>query len=132
MVDAKDEVIKILGEAIPELQNTMASVSQGCGGGHGGVPPLNWQGRQQPGNSAVKILGDARTALATAQTSDAAAIQQIKQQIISGLSQWDTLINSLHDSCEEGSHGQDPVNYGNYLRFRDVFEERLKTALRFL
>ena len=69
-VEAKDEIIKILGEAIPQLQNTMASMSQGCSGGPNGVPPLNWSGRQAPGNEAVKTLGDARTALAAAQTLD--------------------------------------------------------------
>lgn len=84
-VEAKDEVIKILGEAIPQLQNTMASISQGCSGGGSGVPPLNWQGRQAPGNSAVSTLSDARLALKTAQTSDAGAMEKIKQQINSGV-----------------------------------------------
>lgn len=128
-VEAKDEVIKILGEAIPQLQNTMASMSQGCPGGGSGIPPLNWQARQAPGNSAVKTFGDARTALAAAKTSD---LENIKQQINSGLSQWDTLINSLARSCEGGSGGLDPVNYGNYLRFRDKLTTELQTAMRFL
>src|ERR1700682_2794148 len=75
--ETEDVVLQILGEAIPQLLNTMASISQGCSGLPGGEPPLNWQGRQTPGNSAVKTLGDARTALAAAQTSDAGAMQQI-------------------------------------------------------
>ena len=59
-------------------------------------------------------------------------MERIKQQIGSGLRDWDTLINSLNDSCSGGPHGEDPVNYGNYLRFRDILKERLKTTLRFL
>jgi hypothetical protein len=130
--DAKDVVLQILGEAIPQLQNTMASMSQGCSGGSGGVPPLNWQSRQSPGNSAVNTLGNARVALAAAQTSDTGAMQQVKQQITSGLSQWDTLINSLDRSCSGGSGGENPVNYGSYVQFRDQLKAQLQTAMRFL
>jgi hypothetical protein len=131
-VDPKTEILKILGEAIPQLQNTMASISQGCSGGSGGVPPLNWQGRQQPGNSAVRELGDARTVLAGAQTTDAGAIQQVKQLINAGLTDWDALINSLAASCSGGSHGEDPVNYGNYVQFRNDLKTQLVTTMRFL
>ena len=126
LADAKDVVKQILDEAIPQLQNTMASMSQGCSGGSGGVPPLNWQERQKPGNSAVQALSAGRAALGEGRIPDA------KQQINSGISQWDTLINSLSMSCSGGPHGQDPVNYGNYVRFRDVMKERLQTAMRFL
>jgi hypothetical protein len=130
--EAKDVVLQILGEAIPQLQNTMASMSQGCSGGSGGVPPLNWQSRQAPGNSAVNTLGNARVALAAAQTSDAGAMQQVKQQINSGLSQWDTLISSLERSCSGGSGGENPVNYGSYVQFRNQLKAELQTAMRFL
>jgi hypothetical protein len=110
----------------------MASMSQGCSGGRSGEPPLNWAARQAPGNSAVNTLSNARTALATAQTSDAIAMQQIKQQINSGVSQWDTLINSLARSCSGGSSGVNPVRYGDYVRFRDLLKKELETATRFL
>jgi hypothetical protein len=130
-VDAKEETIKILGEAIPQLLNTMSSISQGCGGGPNGVPPLNWQGRQAPGNSAVKTLGDARVALAAAQASDANAIQQVKQQINAGLGQWDALINSLASSCSGGSGGENPTNYGNYVQFRNDLKMQLQTSMRY-
>jgi hypothetical protein len=119
-VDAKDEIIKILDETIPQLQSTMASLSVGCSGGSSGVPPLNWSSRQAPGNAAVKTLVDARTALAAAQTLDDAAKQRIKQQINSALSQWDTLINGLAGSCSGGGSGQNPVSYGNYVNFRNI------------
>jgi hypothetical protein len=59
-------------------------------------------------------------------------MQQIKQQINSGLSEWDTLINSLSRSCPGGCCGVDPVNYGDYLRFRDQLKAELQTAMRFL
>jgi hypothetical protein len=124
--DAKDVIKQILDEAIPQLQNTMASISQGCSGGSGGVPPLNWQARQESGNLAVQALSAGRAALGEGRTTDA------RQQINSGLSQWDTLINSLAASCSGGPSGENPVNYGNYVRFRDVMKERLQTALRFL
>jgi hypothetical protein len=129
---AKDVVLQILGEAIPQLQNQMASMSQGCSGGPSGVPPLNWSSRQAPGNSAVNTLSNARTALAAAQASDAGAMQPIKQQINSGLSQWDTLISSLDRSCSGGSGGENPVGYGSYLQFRDRLKTELQTAMRFL
>ena len=131
-VNPKDEVNAILGEAIPQLMNTMASMAQGCSGGPNGVPPLNWGGRQQPGNAAVQTLGDARVALQAADPSDANKMEQIKTQINSGLNQWDTLIASLNDSCSGGPHGEDPVNYGNYILFADRLKERLRTAMRFL
>lgn len=39
-VEAKVVLDQILGEAIPQLQNVMASVSQGCSGGSSGLPQL--------------------------------------------------------------------------------------------
>jgi hypothetical protein len=126
LADAKGVVAEILDEALPQLQNTMASVSQGCSGGSNGVPPLGWQDRQKPGNAAVLSLSGARVAISENRIDDA------KSKIITGLGQWDTLINSLSLSCSGGAHGEDPVNYGNYLRFRDVLKERLLTAIRFL
>ncbi|MET4257377.1 hypothetical protein ABIC09_002313 [Bradyrhizobium sp. S3.12.5] len=109
--DAKDIIKQILDEATPQLQSTMASMSQGCHNGQG-VPPLNWAGRQQPGNAAVKALSDARVALAECRIADG------KQQIDYGLGQWDNLIASLHQSCSGGGGGDDPTYYGNYVQFR--------------
>jgi hypothetical protein len=60
------------------------------------------------------------------------AKQRIKQQINSGLSQWDTLINSLAGSCSGAPSGVNPVSYGNYANFRNILKERLETAMRFL
>jgi hypothetical protein len=100
--DAADVIKGILDEAIPQLQNTMASISQGCSGGPSGEPPLNWQDRQKPGNSAVQAFSAARAALATGQTSVAV------QLINSGLSRWDTLINSLAKSCSGARTGRIP------------------------
>jgi hypothetical protein len=125
--DAKDEILKVLGEAIPRLTNTMASISTGCSGGAGGVPPTNWAGRQQSGNAAIVALSNARVALATSQPLEA-----VKQQINTGLSHWDKQINDLSKSCSGGSGGQDPVNYGNYARFRDQLKTELETTMRFL
>ncbi|MCC8977575.1 hypothetical protein [Bradyrhizobium acaciae] len=125
-MSAVDVVKEILDQAIPELQKQMASMSQGCSGGDHGVPPENWQARQAPGNSAIQAFSAARAALGEGRIPDT------KQQIISALTQWDTLINSLALSCSGGEHGRDPDNYGNYLRFRDLLKERLLTALRFL
>jgi hypothetical protein len=127
MADEPRTVIKqILDEAIPELSRQIESMSQGCGGGRSGVPPLNWGGRQAPGHSAIQALGAARAALGEGRIDDT------KQQILSGLSDWNTLVSSLHMSCEEGPHGEDPVNYGNYVRYRDQLAERLRITLRFL
>jgi hypothetical protein len=123
--DAKDIIKQILDQATPQLQNTMASMSQGCHNGQG-VPPLNWTARQQPGNAAVKALSDARVALAECRIADA------KQQIDYGLGQWDNLIASLHQSCSGGEHGDDPTYYGTYVQFRDKLKERLQTAEQFL
>jgi len=124
--------LKILGEALPQLQSTMASMSQGCSGGSNGVPPLNWSGRQAPGNQAVITLSNARVLLATSQPSDAAAMEKVKQEINTGLSQWDTLISSLSLSCSGGEHGENPVYYGRYVAFRDILKTQLQTAMRFL
>jgi hypothetical protein len=124
--DAKDVIKEILDEAIPQLQNTMASISQGCPGGPHGVPPLNWGGRQAPGNSAVQAFSAARAALGEGRITDT------RQQIETGLSQWDALIASLSRSCSGGSGGVHPTNYGNYVRFKDSLNERLQTAMRFL
>lgn len=125
-MSAETVIKEILDEAFSQLQETMASVSQGCSGGAHGRPPLNWQDRQKPGNSAVEAIGAARAAMGEGRIEDA------KKLINSALNQWDTLINNLNDSCEGGPHGEDPVNYGNYLRFRDLLKERLRVALRFL
>jgi hypothetical protein len=125
-VEAKVILDQILGEAIPQLQNVMASMGQGCSGGSNGVPPVGWGEKQKSGNLAVNAFSAARTALATGQTSDAV------QQINTGVSQLDALINGLHNSCSGGASGVDPVSYSNYVRFRDVLKERLETAKRFL
>jgi hypothetical protein len=124
--DAKAVASQILNEAIPEFQSTMSSMSQGCGGGASGEPPLNWQGRQQPGNEAVKSLSDARVALSQNKIDDA------KKYIEAGLSQWDALINSLAHSCSGGSSGLDPTYYGRYVGYKNQVRERMLTVLRFL
>jgi hypothetical protein len=104
--DPKTVVDGILGEAIPAIQNQMVSMSGGCSGGASGVPPVNWGALQVHGNTAVNAFSGARTALATGQTQ--AAVQQIN----SGVSSYDALINGLHENCSGGARGQDPVNYG--------------------
>ena len=124
--DPKAVVDMLLADGIPALQNTMASMSQGCSGGAHGVPPLNWGTLQGHGNNAVNALSAARTALATGQTSVAV------QQINSGLSELDALINGLHMNCSGGPAGVDPVYYGRYVAFRDNLKTELQTALRFL
>ena len=124
--DPKAIVDMLLADGIPALQNTMASMSQGCSGGANGVPPFNWGTLQGHGNNAVNALSAARTALATGQTS--AAVQQIN----SGLSELDALINGLHMNCAGGRAGEDPVYYGRYVAFRDNLKAELQTALRFL
>jgi hypothetical protein len=124
--DPKAVVDAILGDAIPRIQNTMVSMSQGCSGGSSGVPPTNWGPLQVHGNAAVNAFSAARTALATDQTP--AATQQIK----SGLSELDALINGLNMSCSGGPHGENPVSYGSYVAFRDNLKAELLTALRFL
>jgi hypothetical protein len=126
MADAKEVIKGILDQAIPQLQTTMASISQGCSGGSSGVPPENWAARQVPGNAAVEEFSRARAALGEDRITDT------RQHINSALTQWDTLINSLSLSCSGGEHGEHPVNYGNYVMFRNELRERLKTALLFL
>jgi hypothetical protein len=125
-MSAEDVVKQILDEALPQLHDTLASMAMGCGGGAHGRPPEDWPTRQKPGSSAVEALAAARAALGEGRIDDT------KKGISSGLVQWDTFINSLSLCCSGGAHGEDPPNYGNYLRFRDVFKERLSTALRFL
>jgi hypothetical protein len=120
------ETDTLLSATIPELQNTMVSVSAGCsGGGPHGLPPPNWGALQVHGNTAANAFSAARTALATGQTSVAV------QLINSGLSELDALVNGLHQSCSGGAHGVDPVYYGRYVAFRDNLKTELQTPLRF-
>ena len=116
---------QILNEAIPEFQSTMASMSQGCPNGQG-KPPLNWSGRQDPGNKAVKSLGDARVALSENK------IEEAKTHIEAGMSQWGELIASLSRSCPGGRGGLDPTYYGRYVGYWNQVRERMTTVLRFL
>jgi hypothetical protein len=124
--DPKTVVDKILGEAIPAIQSQMGSMSEGCSGGGHGIPPENWGALQVHGHTAVNSFSGARTALATGQTQ--AAVQQVN----SGLSEYDALINGLHENCSGGPHGEDPVSYGAYVAFRNNLKTELQTALRFL
>lgn len=124
--DPKAVLDTILGTAIPVLQDTMASISQGCSGGAHGVPPVPWNRLRPHGDSAVNAFSAARTALATSQ------IPVAVQQINSGLSELDQLIDGLHDNCSGGAHGVDPVYYGRYVGFRNDLKTQLQTALRFL
>jgi len=126
--DPKVVVGMILRDAIPGLQNTIVSMSQGCSGGPSGVPPVNWGALQVHGNTALTAFSDARTALATDQTPVAVAVQQIN----SGLNELDLLVNGLHMNCSGGAHGEDPVYYGRYVAFRDKLKTELQTGLRFL
>lgn len=123
---ANDEIKIILAEAVPEIQKTMSSISQGCKGGPSGQPPQNWQGRQVPGNKAVELLASARTEIAESKNKTA------REHINAGLAEWDKLIDSLHQSCPGGPHGFDPVNYGLYVAYRNYLKTQLQTALRFL
>jgi hypothetical protein len=91
----------LLRDAIPAVQDTMASMSQGCHNGHG-VPPLNWGTLQIHGDTAVNAFSAARTALATKQTPVAV------QQINSGLSELDILVNGLHMNCSGAGTGMIP------------------------
>jgi hypothetical protein len=117
---------QILSQSIPQLQDIVVSMSQGCSGGANGVPPVSWGALQPHGNAAVNAFSAARISLATKKNSDAV------QQINSGMSELDTLVNGLHDSCSGGAHGVDPVYYGRYVSFRDRLKERLDTVIQFL
>lgn len=124
--DPKTVADGILGEAIPAIQSQMVSMSGGCSGGRSGVPPLNWGSLQVHGNAAVNAFSGARTALATGQTQTAV------QQINSGVSDYDKLINGLHENCSGGAHGENPVSYDRYVAFRNNLKTQLETVLRFL
>jgi hypothetical protein len=124
--EAKVVMEQILGEAIPYIQNMMVSVSQGCSGGPNGRPPEGWPARQAHGNAAVVAFSDARAALLKDQ------IPIVLQKVNSGLSEFDTLVSSLHENCSGGPHGEDPVNYGAYVGYRNSLRDRLETAKRFL
>jgi hypothetical protein len=116
----------ILGEAIPAIQSQMVSMSQGCSGGSNGVPPHSWGSLQIHGNTAVNALSGARTALATGQKQTAI------QRINIGVSEYDALIDGLHENCSGGAHGVDPISCGAYAAFRNNLKTQLETALRFL
>jgi hypothetical protein len=124
--DPKAIADQILSDAIPALQNQMASMSQGCSGGSNGLPPLNWGSLQVHGDTAVNAFSAARTALATGQTPVAV------RQINSGLGELDAMIDGLHQNCSGGAHGVDPVYYGRYVVFRNDLKTQLQTVLRFL
>ncbi|MGY3485419.1 hypothetical protein ACVW1C_003302 [Bradyrhizobium sp. USDA 4011] len=124
--DPKGVVDQILGEAIPQLQDMMASMSLGCSGGNHGRPPENWGALQVHGHSAVNDFSDARTSLARDQTQNAV------QQVNAGLGELDILVNGLHLNCSGGEHGEDPVSYGSYVAKRNSLKDRLTTAMRFL
>ncbi|MGL3104698.1 hypothetical protein [Bradyrhizobium sp. BR 1432] len=124
--DPKAVVDKILGEAIPAIQGQMGSMSEGCSGGSHGRPPENWGALQVHGHTAVNAFSQARTSLAIGKTETAI------QQVNSGLGQYDSLINGLHENCSGGAHGEDPVNYGGYVAFRNNLKTQLETAIRFL
>ena len=126
MTDPKTVVDGLLAGAIPWLQQNMASMSQGCSGEAHGKPPLNWGALQVHGYAATNQFSAARTSLATNQTQTAV------QQITSGLTEMDSLINGLAGNCEGGPHGEDPVSYGNYVAFRNSLKTQLQTAIMFL
>ena len=116
----------VLSEAISRTQNLMVSMSAGCSGGRSGVPPANWGGLQASGNSAVNAFNAAKFALAKGETS--AAVQQIG----SGVSALDGLVNGAHNNCSGGASGVDPVSYGSYLAVRDTIKAKLEVARELL
>jgi predicted acylesterase/phospholipase RssA len=128
--DAKRAVVarqQVLTSAILQTQAIMASASNGCSGGPHGVPPEpGWPGLQSHGNSAVNALNDAKLLLAKDQISDAV------QQINSAQGELDALVNSLHQSCSGGAHGEDPTGYINYLNTRAAVKESLDGLKRSL
>jgi hypothetical protein len=116
----------VLSEAISRTQNLMVSMSAGCSGGRSGVPPVNWGGLQASGNSAVNAFNAAKLALAKGETSNAL------QQISSGVSALDGLVNGAHNNCSGGASGVDPVSYGNYLALRDTIKAKLEVLRELL
>lgn len=116
----------VLTDAISRTQNLMSSISAGCSGGRSGVPPLNWGGLQASGYSAVNAFNAARLALAKGETSGAL------QQIGSGVSALDGLVNGAHNNCSGGASGVDPVSYGSYLALRDTIKAKLEVVRELL
>jgi len=115
----EDSSDTVLSDAISQTQNMIVAVSHGCSGGPNGVPPVNWGALQVHGNTAVNAFSAARTALATGQTPVAV------QQINSGLSELDALVNGLHMTCSGGAHGEDPVNYGGLKEIKATVKAKL-------
>jgi predicted acylesterase/phospholipase RssA len=117
---------QVLSGIIYQIQNLMVSMSQGCSGGASGVPPLNWQARQQPGNAAVNALNEAKLALARGQTSD------VVRQINSAKDALDALVNGLQRSCSGGASGENPVSYNAYSSVRNTLKGNLDELMRSL
>jgi hypothetical protein len=53
--DPKVVVDEILGEAIPQLQDLLVSMSEGCSSGGHGVPPVNWGALQPHANDSEAV-----------------------------------------------------------------------------
>jgi uncharacterized protein YukE len=117
---------QVLSVIISQIQNLMVSMSQGCSGGASGVPPVNWQAKQQPGNAAVNALNEAKLALARGQTSD------VVRQINSAKDALDALVNGLQRSCSGGASGENPVSYNAYLSVRNTLKGNLDELMRSL
>ncbi len=117
---------QVLSSIISQIQALMVSISQGCPGGPNGVPPYNWQARQQSGHAAVNALNEAKLALATGQTSD------VVRQINSSKDALDTLVNSLQGNCSGGASGINPPALGAYSSVRNRVKESLNELMRSL
>jgi hypothetical protein len=129
--DAKVTANQILEKAIPTIHQQMTSMSQGCSGGSNGVPPVSWGALQGHGNTAIDAFSNARIELTKEIASGSDQTDPAKQQINSGLGEYDAMINGLHNSCSGGCCGTDPVSYGAYVQFRNDLKTRLQTAMEF-
>jgi hypothetical protein len=123
MPDTKTVIDTLLSKVTTQTQDMMRSMSLGCSGGSGGVPPVNWDELANYGNSAVKTLGDLRVALAAdPQTPNAV------QQINTVEAQLGTIINRVHDNCSGDAHGRDPVYFSSYQQTVAVATSELETV----
>jgi len=124
--DANSAAQTVVSEARSQIQNMVASMSEGCAGGAHGVPPVSWAQLQPHANSALNALDAAVSALSNDQKSNAL------QEIYIAERELDALLNGVHGNCSGGAHGEDPVGLGGYLATKASVQGRLDTVKIFL
>lgn len=112
MADVNAALDKLMADAINTSQRMVGLMTQSCSGGEHGVNPAHYGEFVESSNQVQKVLVDLRLELAKGPVADAGKQIDVIENTL------EQMVAMMHQTCQGGQNGLDPLHYGDLINIK--------------